>query len=171
MNETPFSPEEVALLKSLSNRVLNLIPNLVEFKKCIITGPAVAVLSVSSILSLSDKDRTFIIFVPDQPTLDKLNDELWTLYSMRPLSFEHGNNFLNEGSLINWFTSDFIDIIAKDVLVYRTHYNENIIISIQDLDDYVHHFKYHPTYCFGGKSFVNRYRLNEAIAYVGKNYK
>jgi hypothetical protein len=169
MNETPFSPEEVAILKSLSNRVLNLVPNLTEFKDCIITGPAVAVLSVSSILS--DKDRTFIIFVPDQPTLDKLVDSLWTFYSMQPLSFEHGNKFLNNGSLIKWFTSDFIDIIAKDVLVYRTQYNKNFIISVQDPDDYVDHFKYHPTYCLGGKSFVNRYRLNEAIAYVGKNYK
>ena len=168
MNTSPFTSEEEILLKSLNNRVLNQLPNLKQFKKCIITGPAVAELSVIS--NLGGIDNTFIIFAPDKTILSELNVELWTAYSMHPRPFERGYKFLNNKTYMGWFTLEYIDIIAEDVLVYDNSFNQNknIIISTHDPEEYVKYFKYHPIYCLNGKCFVNRHRLDEAIRYCGK---
>jgi hypothetical protein len=169
MSYEPFTPEEVSLLKTLNNRVLNQLPNLSLYKECIITGPAVAEMAVTP--TLSDKDRTFLIFAPDKETFDQLQDSMLSLYSMRPQSFESGYKFLNNKRYMNWFTLEYIDLIAEEILVYENSFaqNKNFIIGIQDpVGEYKEHFKYHPIYCYEGKCYVNRYRLDEAHRYVKK---
>jgi hypothetical protein len=168
MSYEPFTPEEVGLLKTLNNRVRNQLPNLSLYKECIITGPAVAEMAVN--LTLSDKDRTFLIFAPDKETFDQLQDSMWSLYSMRPQSFESGYKFLNNKMYMNWFTLEYIDLIAEEILVYDDSFNQskNLILGIQKPEDYEKYFKYHPIYCYEGKCRVNRYRLDEAHRYVKK---
>lgn len=164
-----FSKDEKDLLKSLNQRVLNHLPNLSDFADCIITGPHVAQLAVSPSL-VGDTDRTFIIFAPETTDLFRITDQLHIQYTLSPLSVERGLKVLNGSNYLKWFTMEYIDLVASDVFVYEKvlFTKTRIILGLHgDMHEYCNHFKYHPIFCYKGKTYVNLFRLKEAKRYAG----
>lgn len=166
---SPFTDHDKDLLKSLNQRVINQLPKLHDFTDCIITGPAVAEMAASTALPLV-QDRTFIIFAEDTYMMDKITDNMWTFYSIRPLQSEAGLKIINDSKYLKWFTMDYIDLVAGDVRVFGNIFSTTLRIILShhsDHREYCNHFKYHPIFCYKGKTYVNLFRLKEAKRYAG----
>ena len=168
MNDVPFTPKEVGLLKTLNSRVRYQLPVINMIEGCIITGPTVAALSVGNTLRASDK--VFYIFAPYITALDTIEDSVG-MTMFRPSNLENTCKYLNSPEVLKWFTKEYIDLIADDIRMYDISLGRKIVVSVCSLEDYLANFKYHPIYCLGGKCFVNRYRLDEALKYAGEASK
>lgn len=163
MTNHPFTDQERELLKSLNRRVMFNLPNIKEFPVCLITGPAVAELAINT--HLSDLDQTFIIFAPDQNTYDTIKDHIrLTGTSIR--DYETSTKFIIK--YMKWFNLKKIDLIAEEYFVSFIS-KKNLIVSRTNVYEYPNKFVPHPIYCFSGKCYVSRSRLDEAKNYVGNN--
>jgi hypothetical protein len=157
----PFTTDEVEYLKTLTTRVRNALPKIDIFNECVVTGPAVAELAVKNLLS--QRDRTFIIFARNGNARINVYDRLKDRGYLPLSNAEVLGRGLSRN--LNWFITDTVDLTNDPPFLYVLA-NVRMIIHYVPFEEWVDSFDAHPIYCYEGKSYVNRMRLDEAMVYV-----